>query len=344
MRAVVIHAANDLRIDPCTVGEPASGEVLVRIERGGICGSDLHYYHDGRIGTIVLKTPMVLGHEIAGLVEKTGGDVEGIAPGTRVAINPSRPCGKCRYCSEGRQIHCLGMRFYGSAMPFPHIDGAFREAMVVDASQCFVIPAAVTAGEAAMCEPLAVTLHAVRRAGGVYGKRVLVTGVGPIGALAVMAARHGGAAEIVATDVNDTPFELVRGLGADRCINVATNGAALSAFAANKGHFDVLLECSGNERALVGAFDVLRPGAVIVQVGMGGAFSLPMNVIVAKEFELRGTFRFHEEFGFAASLIGSRRVDVRPLISATMQFTDARAAFDLASDRSKAMKVQLAFS
>ena len=229
-------------------------------------------------------------------------------------------------------------------MPFPHIDGAFREAIVADAAQCFVIPATVTAGEAAMCEPFAVTLHAVRRAGSVYGKRVLVTGVGPIGALAVIAARHGGAAEIVATDVTDTPFELVRSLGADRCINVATNGAALAAYAVDKGYFDVLLECSGNERALVGAFDVLQPGATIVQVGTGGSITLPINVLVAKEFELRGTFRFHEEFGLASSLIGSRRVDVRPLISATMPFTDARAAFDLASDRSRAMKVQLAFS
>lgn len=344
MRAVVIHKAHDLRIDDVTVGEPGPGEVRVRMVRGGICGSDLHYYHEGRIGTIVVKAPLVLGHEVSGTIERLGKDVSGLAVGDLVAINPSRPCGTCRYCSAGQQIHCLDMRFYGSAMRFPHINGAFQEAVVADASQCFVIPQGVTAGEAAMCEPFAVTLHAVKRAGGVFGKRVLVTGVGPIGALAVIAARHGGAAEIVATDVADTPFPVVRKLGADECINVATNGAALSRFAADKGHFDVVLECSGNERALVAAFDVLKPGGVIVQVGTGGSITIPINVLVAKEFELRGTFRFHEEFGLAARLIGSRQVDVRPLITETMPIEKAVAAFELASDRSRAMKVQLAFS
>lgn len=194
-----------------------------------------------------------------------------------------------------------------------------------------------------MCEPFAVCLHAARRAGNLFGRRVLVTGCGPIGALAVVAARHAGAAEIVATDVTDTPFALVKAFGADRCIDVVRDGKELAAFSADKGHFDVLLECSGNERALVGAFDVLKPGGVIVQVGLGGVFTLPINVLVAREFELRGTFRFHEEFALAAGLIGSRRVDVRPLISATLPFTSAVEAFELASDRSKAMKVQLSF-
>lgn len=344
MRAVVIHKAHDLRVDEIGVGEPQAGEVRIRMARGGICGSDLHYYHEGRIGTIVVKAPMVLGHEVSGTIEKLGPGVGGLAVGDLVAINPSRPCGTCRYCSAGDQVHCLDMRFYGSAMRFPHVNGAFQEAIVAEASQCFVIPKTTTAGEAAMCEPFAVTLHAVNRAGGVFGKRVLVTGVGPIGALAVVAARHGGAAEIVATDVSDTPFAIVRKLGADDCINVATNAAAMSVFAADKGHFDVVLECSGNERALVGAFDVLKPGGTIVQVGTGGSITMPINVLVAKEFELRGTFRFHEEFALAASLIGSRRVDVRPLITETMPIEKAVEAFTLASDRSRAMKVQLAFS
>ena len=133
-------------------------------------------------------------------------------------------------------------------------------------------------------------------------------------------------------------------VGADRCIDTARDPHAFAAYSQAKGAFDVLFECSGNERALTGAFDVLRPGAVIVQVGLGGSFTIPINVLVAKEFELRGTFRFHEEFALAAALIGQRRIDVTPLITATLPFTDAQAAFDLAADRSRAMKVQLAFS
>ena len=194
-----------------------------------------------------------------------------------------------------------------------------------------------------MCEPFAVCLHAVRRAGSVFGKRVLVTGCGPIGALCVVAARQAGASEIIATDVTDTPFKLVRSLGADCCINVATDAAVLSAYGADKGTFDVLLECSGNQRALVAALEVVRPQGVIVQVGLGGEMTLPMNMLVAKEFDLRGTFRFHEEFGLAATLIGARRVDVRALITDTMPMADAVKAFELASDRTKSMKVQLAF-
>ena len=343
MRAIVVHAAKDLRIDPVEVGEPKTGEVRVRLERGGICGSDLHYYHEGRIGTIVLRQPMALGHEVAGRIEALGPDVTGLKVSDLVALNPSRACSRCKFCHAGLQQHCLHMRFYGSAMPFPHIQGAFREMIVADAAQCFVMPKDATAGEAAMCEPFAVCLHAVRRAGSVFGKRVLVTGCGPIGALAVVAAKQAGAAEIVVTDVTETPFEVVCKLGADRCIDVARNAAELAAYAPDKGSFDVLLECSGNERALVGAFDVLKPGGIIVQVGLGGSFTLPINVLVSREFELRGTFRFHEEFAQAAALIGTRRVDVRPLISATLPFTDAVAAFELASDRAKAMKVQLAF-
>lgn len=343
MRAVVIHAARDLRLDPVAVAQPGPGEVLVRLERGGICGSDLHYYQHGGIGTIVLREPMVLGHEVAGRVEALGADVGTLAVGDLVALNPSRPCNACKFCLAGQQQHCLHMRFYGSAMPFPHIQGAFQEKIIAEAVHCVRLPASATAGEAAMCEPLAVCLHAVRRAGPVFGRRVLVTGCGPIGALAVVAARQAGAREIVATDVTERPFDLVRSLGADRCIDVARNGQELASYSADKGHFDVLLECSGNERALVGAFEVLKPGAVIVQVGLGGAMTLPMNVLVSRELELRGTFRFHEEFALAAELVGSRRVDVRPLISATLPFTSAVEAFELAGDRSKAMKVQLAF-
>jgi L-idonate 5-dehydrogenase len=343
MRAVVIHAAHDLRVDPVEVQDPGPGEVRVRLERGGICGSDLHYFHEGRIGTIIVREPMILGHEVAGRIERLGANVTGLTIGDRVALSPSRPCNACKFCLAGAQQHCLDMRFYGSAMRFPHVQGAFREAIIADATQCHVVPSDVTAGEAAMCEPFAVCLHAVNRAGPMFGRRVLVTGCGPIGVLCIVAARLAGAAEIVATDVTPTPFDLARHFGADRCIDVAKDSASLATYSADKGHFDVLLECSGNGRALVSAFDVLKPGGVIVQVGLGGEMNLPMNMVVAREFELRGTFRFNGEFADAARLIGTKRVDLTPLISATYPFTDARAAFDLASDRQRAMKVQLAF-
>ena len=195
-----------------------------------------------------------------------------------------------------------------------------------------------------MAEPLAVCLHAVNRAGPMLGQRVLVTGSGPIGALCVIAARRAGAAEIVATDLSDAPGALVQRLGADRFINVAKDAAALDAYKLDKGHFDVMLEASGSDKALAAALELVRPRGVIVQVGIGGMGTLPLNVIVAKEFDLRGTFRFHEEFALAVTLLAKGLVDVAPLITATLPFTRAKEAFDLASDRSRAMKVQLAFA
>jgi len=344
MKALVIHGPHDLRLEERPVEPLRPHEVAVRIGAGGICGSDLHYFHNGGFGAVRLKEPMILGHEIAGTVERVGDAVSSVKPGDRVAVNPSRPCGACRYCLEGRQNHCLNMRFYGSAMPFPHIQGAFREILVCDAVQTHKVGDQVSLGEAAFCEPLAVCLHAARRAGPLLGKRALVTGCGPIGALCVLAAHAAGAAEIVATDIADATLGTVAKLGVAKTLNTATDPDALKPYEADKGAFDVMFEASGNMKALTGAFAALRPQGTIVQVGTGGDFTLPISVLVAKEFELRGTFRFHEEFATAVAMISSRRIDVRPLLTATLPMDRAVEAFQLASDRSRAMKVQIAFA
>jgi L-idonate 5-dehydrogenase len=236
------------------------------------------------------------------------------------------------------------MRFYGSAMPTPHIQGAFRQSLVAEQWQCHKVSENVSINEAALAEPLAVTLHAVNRAGSLLGKRVLVTGCGPIGALAIIAARAHGAREIVATDVMDAVLEKAGAVGADRTINVVKDPAALSAYSANKGYFDVHFEASGNERAVRSGLDVLRPRSVLVQLGLGGEVSIPQNLIVAKEIEMRGTFRFHEEFALAVDLINARRVDLKPLMSGVFPIEDAVAAFDAAGDRSRSMKIQLSFT
>jgi L-idonate 5-dehydrogenase len=346
MRCVVIHAPKDLRVeqhpDP-TALQPT--ELLVRIGAGGICGSDLHYYQHGGFGTVRVKEPMILGHEVSGTVAAIGSAVKSVKVGDVVAVNPSRPCGKCQYCSADMFNHCLDMRFYGSAMRFPHVQGAFRDALVCEETQAVPVPAGVSLGEAAFAEPLAVCLHAVRQSGGVKDKRVLVTGCGPIGCLTILAARYGGAREIVATDVVDGPLAMAKRVGADQTINVAASPEAMQPFAANKGSFDVALEASGNAQALASAFDVVKPKSVIVQVGLGGTqFPIAINTLVAKEISLRGTFRFHEEFAEAVAAIGSHRLNVTPLLTQTLPVDDAVRAFELASDRSQAMKVQLAFN
>jgi L-idonate 5-dehydrogenase len=343
MDALVIHAPNDLRVEDVPTPEVLPNQLLVRVRCGGICGSDLHYYSHGGFGTVRIQQPMVLGHEVAGVIEEAGRDVQGFKSGDRIAVSPSRPCGVCRYCQQGLQNHCLDMRYYGSAMRMPHVQGAFRQQIVVETSQAYRLADSLSDGEGAMAEPLSVALHAVRRAGSLLGKTVLVTGCGPIGALLIVAARRAGASHIVVTDIGEFPLRSALKVGADEVINVAEKPDGLARFAADKGSFDVLFEASGNERALRGAFDVLRPRGIIVQVGLGGEMTLPVNAIVAKEFDLRGAFRFHEEFATAVELLNKGLVDVKPLISATLSYRDPSRAFRLAADRSQAMKVLLNF-
>ena len=344
MRACVLHAPEDLRLDTIAIGDPGPGEVRVRIGAGGICGSDLHYYFHGGFGTVRLREPMILGHEVAGTVDAIGDGVTRVKPGDRVALNPSRPCGQCGFCLAGRANHCLDMRFYGSAMRFPHVQGAFAEALIADAAQCFPVGAAVSIGHAAFGEPLAVALHAVNRAGPLLGKRVLVTGAGPIGSLAVAAARHAGAGEIVAVDIVDATLEGARKMGADRTVNVAKSPDAMAVYVKDTGFFDVVFEASGSAKAVAQAVAVAGPRAIIVQIGIGGETPVPLNLLVAKEIDWRGTFRFHEEFALAVDCIASGAIDVLPLLTETVPIAEASRAFALATDRTRAIKVHLDFA
>jgi L-idonate 5-dehydrogenase len=343
MKAIVIHAARDLRIEERAAEQPGPGQVLVRMATGGICGSDLHYYNHGGFGAVRLKEPMILGHEVAGHVAALGDGVSGLTLGQLIGVSPSRPCGQCLHCRRAMFNHCAQMRFYGSAMPFPHIQGAFREMLVADATQC--VPAdGLSPGEAAMAEPLAVTLHATRRAGDLLGRSVLVTGCGPIGILSILSARRAGADLIVATDLSDYTLAMARRAGADVTLNMAAVPDGLDPYKADKGTFDVLYECSGAQVALCAAIAVMRPGATLLQLGLGGDMTLPMMQITAKELTLKGSFRFHEEYATAISLMRKGLIDVRPLISETVPLDRAEAGFALASDRSRAMKVQIAFN
>lgn len=343
MKAAVIHAPRDLRIEEADVPPVGPRDVKVRIRAGGICGSDLHYYQHGGFGAVRLRQPMIPGHEIAGEVIEVGAEVTRVRPGNKVAVNPSQPCSHCHFCLAGQPNHCLNMRFLGSAMRMPHMQGGFREVLVCGEAQAVPVPAGLSLHTAAFAEPLAVCLHAARQAGPLLGQRVLVTGAGPIGALCVMAACHAGARDVVATDIADAPLEVARRLGASAAFNTASDPAALDHYKADKGWFDAAFEASGSGAALAGALEVLRPGGVIVQVGISGTdVSLPLNTLVAKEVSLRGTFRFHEEFEWAVGMLAAGAIDVSPLLTEVVPLEEAVRAFDLAGDRSRAMKVQLA--
>ena len=343
MKAIICHAPEDLRLDTLDVEEPGPHQLAVRVAYGGICGSDLHYFNHGGFGTVRLKEPMALGHEVSGVVSGLGKDVKNFAVGQRIAISPSRPCEQCHYCQKGQQNQCLDMRFYGSAMRFPHVQGAFRQFLVINASQAHGLSDSLSLSEAALAEPLSVGLHAIQRAGSVFGKQVLVTGCGPIGVLLIAGLRCAGAARIVTADIADNPLACARAMGADDTINLKTHPERLVAFSSNKGVFDVMFEASGSDKALRSGLDVVVPRGVIVSIGLGGDATLPLSQLVSKELELRGTFRFHDEFAVAVRFLNEGLIDGKPVISHVIDFDQAVHAFKLSGDKSRAMKVQIRF-
>jgi L-idonate 5-dehydrogenase len=241
MIACVIHGANDLKIENRSApSHPQDDEVLVRFGAGGICGSDLHYYHEGGILDFKIREPLVLGHEVAGEVVEIGRGVTELSLGQRVAVNPLRTCHRCVFCLSGRANLCLNRRFFGSAARFPHIQGMFAELFIASEEQCVAIPESTPLRVAACAEPSGVTLHAVARAGAMLGRKLLVTGSGPIGVLVAASARLAGAAEIVVTDLFDEALAIASRMGATEVVNVRTNEARLAAFMQGGGYFALL--------------------------------------------------------------------------------------------------------
>ena len=342
-RVARLHGMRDLRVEMLDYAEPGPGEVLLSMAAGGICGSDLHYYQDGGFGPVRVREPIISGHEASGFVTALGAGVSGLAIGQLVAVNPSQPCGHCHYCKLNQPIHCLEMRFMGSAMRLPHENGMFRDRLVAPAIQCHAFGPGTTPGEAACAEPLAVCLHAVAQAGDLAGKTVLVTGAGPIGLLTVAAARHAGAAEIVVTDLTDAALSRAPAMGASQTINVASHPEGLAPFQENKGLFDVVFDCSAAGPALRSAFACVKPRGQIVQVGVTGDITIPLNALVGKEITWRGSQRFHDEFAEAVRLISARAIDVRPIISHAFPLEQVVEAFEQAGDRTVACKVQITF-
>lgn len=345
MKACVLHAAKDLRIENAESGSLGPSDVRVAVAAGGICGSDLHYFHRGRVGDIELRQPMVLGHEVSGVVAETGSSVEHVNAGDLVALDPARTCGECRYCRTGRESLCRNVLYFGSAMRMPHVQGAFRQEIVVEGRQCVKFANAVEPEIAAFAEPLSVALHAVNRARNVSGGEVLVTGCGPIGCLAVLAARHAGADRIVATDVASRPLEIAARIGADETINALEDGNRLEALGSGGGCFDAAIEASGNPAGMRDCLRLLRPGGRLVQLGMiaPGKADLGLNRIVTGELEIVGSFRADREFRDAVRHLSDGSIDVSQVLSHRFPLSEAREAFEIAADRTKALKVQILF-
>ncbi|WOT37949.1 L-idonate 5-dehydrogenase [Streptomyces coeruleorubidus] len=340
MLGCVIHGQGDLRVAELPVPEPGPGQALVAVRYGGVCGSDLHYWRHGGVGDFRLREPMVLGHEVVGTVVEYGADASGPAPGAAVAVHPATPCGLCPECSDGRRNICRDTRYLGSAARFPHVQGGFAAHVVVPCEQVRALPEGLELRRAALAEPLSVALHAVRRAGEVAGRHVLVTGAGPIGCLVVAAAKAAGAVRVTVTDLMPEALEYARIAGAGTLVRAGDPDDP-----GWPSEVDVAIEASGVAAGLDACLRRVRRGGVVVQLGMlpAGHGAFAGNLVVSREIELRGAFRFDEEFDQALELLaGEAAFD--GLISAVVPVADAEFAFALAADRSRSCKVLLDFA
>ena len=339
--AVVAHAAGDLRVDTVPVPEPAADEALVEVAYGGICGSDLHYWQHGAAGESILKAPMLLGHEVVGTVLRQAADGSGPAAGTLVAVHPATPGpgDGSRYPAERPNLS-PGCSYLGSAARYPHTEGAFARFAALPGRMLRPLPAGLGLREAALAEPAAVAWHAVSRAGSVAGKRVLVIGAGPIGSLIIAVAKRAGAAEIIATDMHDSPRHRAELVGATGTL-AATDAEGIQAVQA-----DVVFESSGSPRGLASAFRGAARGGRVVMVGLLPAGEQPalISLAIARELELVGSFRFNDEIDEVLAALADGSLVVGPVVTHEFAAADALEAFGVARDSAVSGKVLLSFA
>jgi L-iditol 2-dehydrogenase len=303
-RAAVLVGPSEIVIEERPMPEPGPRDVLVQVSAVGVCGSDIHYYQHGRIGSHVVRAPLVLGHESAGRVVEIGSEVTHHAVGDRVTLEPGVPCGRCRECRSGRYNLCPDVVFFAT----PPVDGAFADYVTIHEDFAFALPDALSDEDGALMEPLSVGIWACRKAGVQAGDRVLVTGAGPIGLLAMQVALAFGATQVEISDVSEPRLELARRTGATRALRAGED---------EPGEADALIECSGNERALRAGIEALRPAgtAVVVGMGPGATAELPLSLIQTRELWLTGTFRYANTYPTAIALAESGRVDLGAIVT-----------------------------
>lgn len=341
MKALVLEAKHQLRLRDIVIDEPLGAhDVRVAIHTVGVCGSDVHYYQHGAIGPFVVRAPMVLGHEAAGTVVETGSAVTSLRPGDRVCMEPGIPDPNSRAARLGMYNLDPTVRFWAT----PPVHGCLRPEVVHPAAFTFKLPDTVSFGEGAMVEPLAVGLHAATKARIKPGDVAVVIGAGTIGLLTALAALAGGCSRVIIADVQAPKLALAARLGPITPVNVREQSLATVVADLTEGWgADLVFEASGNERAAAGVFEPLCPGGTVVFIGMPGA-PVPLDLVAAqvKEARIKTIFRYAHVFSRAVALLGSGRLDVKPLITDRFLFADAVAAFDYASaPKATSVKVQI---
>ncbi|MFF4256788.1 L-idonate 5-dehydrogenase [Streptomyces sp. NPDC001663] len=328
MKAVVVHGPGDLRIDERALPVPGRGEVLMAMEWGGICGSDIAYWKKGASGTAALRHPLVLGHEVAGRIAGLGEGVTGLVEGQAATVHPAQLVGDGVLPDRiaGRTNLHSRVRYFGSAAFDPHTDGGFSEFRAVPAAQIRPLPEGVDTEQGALAEPLAVALHAAGRVPSLRGRTVLVNGCGPIGSLVVAAARLGGADTIVAADLASSSLSVAKAMGADETRDLSSGDGLPE-------DMDVVFEASGAAAALGPVLRATAKGGTVVQVGNlpGTAVPAALGDLVTREITWIGSYRFVDEIDEALRALRDG-LDVRPLITHRFPLERAEEALAVAAD------------
>ncbi len=330
MKALYIHGKQDIRLEEAPLPEPGEGEVRLRMAYAGICGSDLHYYFEGANGAFVVEEPMAPGHEVSGYVDY---DPSGkLGANTPVTVHPATFGAVVPGIEDKRHLF-PGGSYLGSASTHPHTQGGMMEYLIVKDFMVRELPKGMSLRLAALAEPLAVSLHGINIAGGVEGKKVLVSGSGPIGLLAAAGAIAAGATEVVCTDVLDGPLERAAKLGAK---TVRVDKEALPS-----NYFDVVLECSGIPAAINATFAAIRQAGIHTQVGMMPSTPQPILLasVISKEVQIRGSFRFNNEIDEAIALLAERPEIGDIVVTHTISADEVVDAFAVAKDSQKSGKV-----
>lgn len=339
MKAAVMTKIREVEIQTIDIPTVDADEVLIKVAAVGVCGSDVHYYESGRIGDFIVEKPIILGHELAGEIVEIGKNVKNVTIGDRVAVEPGVTCGRCEYCKEGRYNLCPDVVFYAT----PPVDGAFCEYVKIRQDFAFKIPESLSCEEAAMIEPFSVGIHAANRTGVKTGQTVAILGMGPVGLLAVVAAKEYGASQIIVTDLEPKRLEIAKKLGATDTINIRETDAtdAIKQLTGGKG-VDVAWETAGHPSALKTALASVRRGGKVGLVGMPKELEIPINIhtITGGEVDIVGIFRYCNTYPTAVKILSSGKYDIQALMTHSYSLDDTQAALEEAmTNKSEAIKV-----
>lgn len=341
----ILYGINDIRLEQTAIEQPDQDEVLLEMGCTGICGSDVHYLVNGRIGDFVVRKPMIIGHESSGTVVKLGKNVTNLKIGDRVAIEPGVSCRMCKFCKEGRYNLCNEMVFCAT----PPVHGNLRRFYKHAADFCFKLPDHVTLAEGALMEPLSVGVHACKRANIGIGSKVLILGAGSIGLLTLLVAKAMGASRIVITDLAQSRLNLAKKLGADETLLMRKDGPETEAEIVKKIHDafgeapDKSIDASGAQSSIRLAILATRSGGVAVLVGMGAPeVQVPLINALIREVDIRGVFRYANDYADALELLASGKINVKPLITHNYKLEDTVRAFETAkSGKDDVVKVMI---